>query len=67
MKPETRQEIAQRLVVEAEGLVARQQQLVVELEKKGCETQFSVELLIQFERASANFRHTLYLLESTKL
>lgn len=66
MKPESRQEIASRLVVEAEGLVMRQQALVAQLQKDGEDATLSLELLMQFEKARANFRRTLDLLKSTR-
>ena len=67
MKPETRLEIAQRLVAEAEGLVLRQQQLVAVLEKDGHRTTEALRMLNQFEAAQANFRRTLALMQSLHL
>jgi len=67
MKPETRLEIAQRLVAEAEGLVLRQQQLVAVLEKDGHRTTEALRMLNQFEAAQANFRRTLALMQSLRL
>ena len=64
MKPETRLEIAQRLVAEAEGLVLRQQQLVAVLEKDSHRTNEAQQLLSQFEAAQASFRRTLALMQS---
>jgi len=59
VKPETRQDIATRLVVEAEGLVARQQELVAYLDHRGCRTAEALALLDQFENTLANFRRIL--------
>jgi hypothetical protein len=64
MKPETRQDIARRLVAEAEGLVARQQALVAELAKGHHNMTLPLKLLGQFERARENFRRTLAALET---
>jgi len=64
MKPETRQDIARRLVAEAEGLVVRQQELVAELAKGHHNTTLSLKLLDQFERARENFQCTLAFLET---
>jgi hypothetical protein len=64
MKPETRQDIAKRLVAEAEGLVVRQRQLVAELEKSGRESDQSQELLGHFEDSLASFQRTLALLQA---
>ena len=63
MRPETRRDIAKRLVVEAEGLVMRQRQLVTELEQNGHETERSQRLLGHFEDGLARFRDTLALLK----
>lgn len=64
MKPETRQDIAKRLVAEAEGLVMRQRQLVAELEKSGHEAEQSQKLLGHFEDSLASFQRTLALLQA---
>lgn len=66
MKPETRLEIAQRLVAEAEGMVLRQQRFVAEFEKNGWTNPEARKLLKQFEIAQENFRRTLALLQSAK-
>jgi len=65
MKPETRLDIAKRLVVEAEAMVVRQQKLVAELNGDGHGTGESLELLAQFENALTNFRRTLALFQSS--
>jgi len=62
MRPESRQEIAKRLVAEADWLVDRQRQLVAALEKNGANIMVARELLIQFEMAAVTFRRTLDLL-----
>jgi hypothetical protein len=67
MKPETRQDIARRLVAEAEGLVVRQRQLVAELEKNGHESGQSQKLLGHFEDSLESFRRTLALLQIRRL
>jgi hypothetical protein len=64
MRPETRLEIATRLVAEAEALVAQQQQLVAELGRNGRGTDSARRLLFQFDRALESFRRTLALLQS---
>jgi len=64
MKPETRLDIAKRLVAEAEGLVARQEMLVAELDKAGYNSALGRSLLEQFERAHKQFVRTAAMLES---
>jgi hypothetical protein len=64
MKPETRQEIAQRLGVEAEELVARQQALIAHLALRGYPTVEALTLLVHFEKALANFRRTLVVFQA---
>jgi hypothetical protein len=62
VKPETREEIARRLVAEAEVMVTRQQELVAALENDGRNSRLAGELLDRFETALENFRRTLALL-----
>jgi hypothetical protein len=64
MKQETWKEIATRLVVEAEALAARQQQLVMHLDRKGYSTKEAIRLLDQFEAALKTFRRTWAFLQS---
>ena len=66
MKPETRKEIATRLVVEAEALVARQQQLVAHLDRKGYSTKEAIRLLDHFDAALKTFRRTWAQLQSVQ-
>jgi hypothetical protein len=63
LKPEARQEIAKRLVEEAEEMVGLQLSLVAALEVNGAKTNAAQELLIQFEKAQETFRHILGLLQ----
>jgi hypothetical protein len=67
MKPETRQEIAERLVVEATEVVARQRHFVARLDGKGYSLNEASRLLDSFEIALKNFRRTLALLQSSQL
>lgn len=62
MKPETRPEIAKRLLSEAADLVERQQQLLVVLENKVHQTREAESLLDQLEQALTSFGRTLALL-----
>ena len=64
MKPETRLEIATRLIAEAEGLVVHQEMLAKELEKAGHNPALARDLLRQFEQAHGQFVRTAALLES---
>lgn len=64
MKPETRLEIATRLVAEAEGLVMRQRELVASLEQDGRDAAQSLQLLQRFELTRDNFRRILSSLQS---
>jgi hypothetical protein len=64
MKPETRQDIAKQLGVEAEELVARQQELIAHLGLRSYPTAEALALLIQFEKALARFRRTLAFFQS---
>jgi len=64
MKPETRLDIARRLVAEAEGLVARQEALAKELDNAGHGSALARELLGQFEKARRQFVGTAALLEA---
>jgi hypothetical protein len=66
MEPETRKQIATRLVVESKALVARQQQLVVHLDRGGHGTREAIRLLDQFEAALKTFRRTWVLLQSVQ-
>jgi hypothetical protein len=59
MISETRLDIARRLAAEAEGMFARQQELVAVLESNGSRTQLAARLLKNLEDALANFRRTL--------
>jgi hypothetical protein len=67
MKPETRNEIAERLVVDAREVAARQRQFVARLDGEGYSTKEASRLLDSFEIALKNFRRTLALLQSTQL
>ena len=64
---ETRQEIAERLVVEAREVVARQRQFVARFDGEGHSAKEASRLLDSFEIALKNFRRTLALLKSTQL
>ena len=66
MKPETRLDIAKRLVIEAEGLVARQQELVAMLDHNGNRTEPARQLLGNLEDALVNFRGTLARLRASQ-
>jgi hypothetical protein len=66
MKPETRLDIAKRLVIEAEGLVARQQELVAVLDNVGQRTEPAQRLLGNLEDALVNFRDTLARLQASQ-
>jgi hypothetical protein len=66
MKPETRLDIAKRLITEAEGLVARQHELVAVLDNKGHRIEQARQLLGNLEDALANFRRTLARLQASK-
>jgi hypothetical protein len=64
MISETRLDIAKQLASEAEGVFARQQELVAVLESNGSRTQLAARLLKNLEDALANFRRTLAELQS---
>jgi hypothetical protein len=66
MIPETRLDIAKRLIIEAEGLVARQHELVAVLDNKRHRTDQARHLLGNLEDALANFRRTLARLQALK-
>jgi len=66
MKPETRLDIVKRLVIEAEGLVASQHELVTVLDNKGCRIEQARHLLGNLEVALVNFRRTLARLQASK-
>lgn len=66
MKPETRLDIAKRLVREAEGLVARQQELSAVLDGKGYRREPAQQLLGNLEDALVNFRGTLAQLRASQ-
>lgn len=66
MKPETRLDIAKRLVIEAEGLVARHQELVAVLDNSGSRTEPAQQSLGNLEDALVNFRGTLARLRASQ-
>jgi hypothetical protein len=66
MKPETRLDIAKRLIIEAEGLVARQHELISVLDNKGHRIEQAQHLLGNLEAALVKFRRTLARLQSSK-
>jgi hypothetical protein len=55
-------DIAKRLVVEAEAMVARQRQLVAALDNGPRNTKVALALLDNFEKAQINFKRSLALL-----
>jgi hypothetical protein len=66
MKPETRMDIAKRLIIEAEGLVARQHELVTALDNNGHRIEQARYLLCNLEDALVSFRRTLARLKASK-
>jgi len=66
MKPETRLDIAGRLVAEAQAIVKRQEKLIADLEDNGQPTERSDELLELLVTALMNFKRTLALLRAAQ-
>ena len=64
MISETRLDIAKQLASEAEGVFARQQELVAVLESNGSRTQLAARLLKNLEDSLTDFRRTLAELQS---